>query len=228
MTSLAGQHQLGLYVAAVNLSEIPLIVNVVVGQMSFASDSAKNDDDRLTTIARLLGFFSIVVGALIAITLPITIPLLFGSAFYPAATSIVILLAGIVIGAPVSVAGGALGARGHPGLRSLALVLAATVNLGLLMVAVPRMGAVGASMATLGGNLVAGTFALVAIRRVSGISPLAFWGIRRTDLKLLRDVVAARGVMARNDPLDGMKSNGVPPESPLTRDPISIKDEEMH
>jgi O-antigen/teichoic acid export membrane protein len=203
MTSLAGRHQLGLYVAAVNFSEIPLIVNAVVGQMSFSLDSAKNDDDRLTATARLLGSFTIILGAFIGVTLPITIPILFGSAFYPAAPAAIVLIIAIAIGAPVSVVGAALSARGHPGLRSMALVLAATVNLGLLVVTVPRIGAIGASLATLSANFVGGTFALIAMQRVTGISPLAFWGLRRKDVKLVREVVAALGRKSPSDVLDG-------------------------
>jgi O-antigen/teichoic acid export membrane protein len=203
MTSLAGQHQLGLYVAAVNFSEIPLIVTAVIGQISFSSDSAKNDDARLTATARLLGSFTIILGIFIGATLPITIPILFGSAFYPAVPATIVLLTAIAIGAPISVLGAGLGARGHPGLRSMALVLAATVNLGLLVVVVPRMGAIGASLATLSANIVGGAFALIAMKRVSGISPLAFWGLRRTDVRLALGGVAGIRRKSPSEAFDG-------------------------
>jgi Na+-driven multidrug efflux pump len=47
------------------------------------------------------------------------------------------------------------------------------------------LGAMGAALATLAGNVLSSNLNLVFLWRVFGINPLAFYGLRRTDLATL-------------------------------------------
>ena len=53
LTPLAGTFELGLYVVAVSISELPLIINSAVRDVTFVTDAAKRDDERLAASARI-------------------------------------------------------------------------------------------------------------------------------------------------------------------------------
>jgi O-antigen/teichoic acid export membrane protein len=144
---------------------------------------------------------SLAIGLILAACLPFGLPLLFGADFSPAVPAAFILLAAVVLVIPGSIAGAGLSARGRPGMRSLSLLAACVLNVGALFLLVPSLGAVGAALATLIGNIVASQLNIVCINRVSGIPLRSFYGFRRSDLGIIstkgRDAVAA----IRNHPL---------------------------
>jgi O-antigen/teichoic acid export membrane protein len=98
-----------------------------------------------------------------------------------------VLLTAVVLGTPGSIGGSGLSARGRPGLRSMSLLVACLVNVGMLIVLAPLLGAMGAALATLAGNLISSNLNLLFLYRKFGINPLAFYGVRRTDFVTLRD-----------------------------------------
>ena len=89
------------------------------------------------------------------VSLP-TLGLLFGTEFEPARLPLLLLLVGIVLGNPGSIAGAGLGGWGRPELRSYSLIAAAIANVAAVVVLVPGFGAVGAAVATIIGNVLAG------------------------------------------------------------------------
>jgi O-antigen/teichoic acid export membrane protein len=56
------------------------------------------------------------------------------------------------------------------------------VNIGLLVLLTPPLGAMGAALATLVGNLISSNLNLAFLRRMYRINPLQFYGLRRTDV----------------------------------------------
>jgi Na+-driven multidrug efflux pump len=52
----------------------------------------------------------------------------------------------------------------------------------MLVVLTPILGAMGAALATLVGNLISSNLNLVFLSRAFGVSPLRFYGLRRTDI----------------------------------------------
>lgn len=187
VTPLSNAYELGLYVAAVNISDVALVLNSAMRDVTTTADAADRDDDRLSASARISFLLSFGLGGTLALLLPFGLPLLFGQAFAPAVTPGWILLAAVVLITPGSIAGAGLSARGRPGLRTMSLALACVINIALLFVLVPQFGAVGAALATLVGNFVCGASNVVLLSRTSGIPLRRFLGVRRSDLRIIRD-----------------------------------------
>lgn len=179
---LSNVHELGLYVVAVNVSEILLIVVNAVHDVTFAADAASNDNSRAYSTSRLATLATLALGLLMSALAPVLVPLLFGSAFRPSVQLIWILAGALVIMVPGTVAGALLVARGFPQLRSVGLILGAIVNAAVLVAAVPSTGAIGAAWATLAGNAVFGASNLYFAYRRTHARPSEFVGLHRGDL----------------------------------------------
>ncbi|PEF35963.1 teichoic acid transporter, partial [Bacillus sp. AFS094228] len=82
-------------------------------------------------------------------------------------------------------AGAGLSARGRPGLRSWGMVIGAAANTAVLFVTVPTLGAMGAALSTLVGNIVAGTMNIVWLRTHFGMGIRGFYGLRPRDIQLV-------------------------------------------
>lgn len=185
MTPLAGTYQLGLYVVAVSVSELPLIIHLSVRDVTFVSDASESVDERLSASARISTTLCAGAAIFIGVTMLWWLPLLFGEGFREAIPVAAVLLLAVVLNTPGSIAGSGLSARGRPGLRSTSLTIACAVNIALLILLVPAYGAMGAAIATLVGNVLFSNVNLIFLWRVFGIRPSQFYGIRRSDIATL-------------------------------------------
>jgi O-antigen/teichoic acid export membrane protein len=188
MTPLSSAHQLGLYVVAVSLSELPLIINSAVRDVTFVTDAHRSVDSRLAASARISSVLCAVAAIGLGTTMVWWLPLLFGEGFRDAVPVAAVLLLAVVLGTPGSIGGAGLSGRGRPGLRSISLAVACVGNIVLLVLLVPTWGAMGAAWATLAGTVTASTLNLVFLRRLFGIPMRWFYGLRRSDVEILRDV----------------------------------------
>lgn len=188
MAPLSSPYQLGLYAIAVNVSEVPLIVNTAVREVMFTSDSADSDDFLLLSAARISNFACAIIGLFMGATLFFWIPIVFGEEFVAAVPAMIILLFAVVLGTPGSIAGAALSARGAPELRSVSLTIACVVSIAVLLMLVPVWGAVGAAIATLSGNLIASHLNIMLFQRRHGVAWQKFYGIRKSDFSAMRAV----------------------------------------
>lgn len=173
---LAGAEALGLYVVAVSVSELPLIFTNAIRDVSFTSSSQNGDFQKLATTARATNVVSLAIGTTVAGSALWWLPALFGESFAPALPATIVLVGAVVVGNPGSLAGVGLAASGRPGLRSVSLAIAAAVNLACLILLAPALGALGAALATLAGNLVASNINIVLLARISGIRGTSFYG----------------------------------------------------
>ncbi len=189
MTPLADAHQLGFYATAVTVSQIPLVINSAVRDVTFSADASETVNERLAAAARISSTASAAVGLVVGVTMVWWLPILFGDAFRPAVPVAAVLIVAVVLGTPGSIAGAGLGARGRPGLRSASLVVACIVNLGLLFVLVPPYGAMGAAWATLVGNLFSANGCIYFLWRRFGVPPIDVYGFRRADWRLVMEFV---------------------------------------
>jgi O-antigen/teichoic acid export membrane protein len=205
MTPLAGTYQLGLYAVAASVGDAALILHSAVRDVTFTADAARQDDPRLCASARISGFLSIVVALILAAMVPIGVPLVFGPDFAPAIPAVFWMLAAVVVVAPGSIAGAGLSARGHPGLRSVSLLVACALNVVVLLALVPVLGATGAALATLAGNLVASQLNIIFLSSRSTTPARQFYGLRRSDVAIMsgkaRDL--ARFALHRRQPTPG-------------------------
>ncbi|WP_243844310.1 oligosaccharide flippase family protein [Salinibacterium sp. ZJ454] len=189
MTPLSSAYQLGLYAVAVNVSEVPLIVNTAVREVMFSADASDNDDKKLSAAARISSLICVIIAGLLIGTVAFWLPFLFGMDFVEAIPVAVVLIFAVALGVPGSIAGSGLSARGRPELRSLSILIACVVNIGLIFVLVPTWGALGAAVATLCGNLLSSNGNIYFAQRFLGISWTSFYGIRRSDLSILRTLL---------------------------------------
>jgi O-antigen/teichoic acid export membrane protein len=185
LVPLSDEAQLGLYVVAVTVSELPLVITNAVRDVTFSSDASEANDKRLAVAARLSTLAAFGVAGGLALTGWWWIPLLFGGDFSGAVPVSLVLLLAVVLGTPGSLAGIGLSSRGRPGLRSAALVAACATNIVLLLVLVPTIGALGAAIATLGGNMLAATLNIFLLKHHFGIPKRTFVGVRASDLSFL-------------------------------------------
>ncbi|WP_191905666.1 polysaccharide biosynthesis C-terminal domain-containing protein [Microbacterium caowuchunii] len=182
MVPLSSAQELGLYVVAVTIAELPLVVNTAIREVVFAADAKKASNADLSRAARLSLLVCLCIGVTLGTTCFWWIPIAFGDDFGPAAPIAIMLLAAVVAGIPGSVAGAGLSARGHPQLRSYSLVVACVLNVALVFFLVPPLGAMGAALATLVGNLVSSNINILQLRARYGMSVSSFYVIRISDV----------------------------------------------
>lgn len=187
--------ELGLYVVAVSISDVPLIFAIAIRDVLFSVNSKTNDPYQLTLSARLTLVLGILTCVGLGGTLPLWITFIFGAGFAPAVVPTWILMASALVSIPGFMAGAGLSAWGRPGLRSAGLAIGLAVNLALFIWLVPPLGAVGASIAALGSSIAASGWGVLAAARVIGVPATSFFVIRGHDIGRL--VHEARVLIAR-------------------------------
>lgn len=183
MNPLAGAIELGFYVVAVAVSEVPLIVNGAIRDVTFASESSGFDRRRVERASRVSTIAAFFIALVIAASMWLWLPILFGEEFSPAIPVALVLLAAVVMGNPGSVAGAGLSALGRPGLRSISLLIACLVNVVIMIALVPALGAMGAAVATLVGNLISSNLNIIMLSKVGGTGFFDFYKFARRDVK---------------------------------------------
>ncbi len=178
--------QLGIYIVAVSLADMVRTFNTAVRDVVFSVQSAKNDDESLGRAARLSTIITAGVGVSAVLMGWWVVPLAFGSEFSSVTGVLAVVLVGTIIGNPGSVAAAGMTARGKPILRSIAILCSVVLNIVLLVILLPRMGAMGAAIASMVANGICGWLVLFLAYRVFGMKPSLFLRIRGgDDFKLL-------------------------------------------
>jgi len=184
MLPLAGAGQLGLYVVAVALAEVPTLLlgdlrRVLLTEVAASRDAAVAA--RACRLALLAIGVPVVLG--MAAT-PFLIPLLFGSEFAGAVPMAVVLLGASMFSGLNMFLGGSISALGRPGAQSAAQVASLVVAvLGIALIA--PFGGMGAAWASLASYLTATVFMLVLFRRLTGHRIREVVVPRRADVAFL-------------------------------------------
>lgn len=189
---LSSSAELGIYVVAVTIAEVALVFNSAVRDVSFASHSRAFDQAALTRAARVS---TLITGGLCAALTVISVwlvPLIFGAEYDASVVVIAVLSLGILLGNPGSVAGAGLAAQGRPLYRSTSIAVGVVINVVALFALVPPLGALGAAVATLAGNVTAAIGNLYFSKTVYGVPALHYIGIRRGDLRFIRRAIQVR------------------------------------
>ncbi len=171
---MASSAAIGLYFVAVRLSEITAMMASSVADALMPEVAASNADRAEKLLGRSLRL-TLYTHLLVLIPLWISAPLvlrhLYGESFLAAtATMRILLLASVVLSAGGVMISGLRG-FGHPGLSTIARLASAVVTVVSLLLLLPRLGIVGAAVASLLGY---GVTMLIA----------AFWLVRKRDLKV--------------------------------------------
>lgn len=183
---LGGAAQLGLYAVAVNVSEVPLIINSATREVMFSSDAAQRDNARAGLAARATFIACLLCAIVVLAPIGWWLPLVFGVEFSGAIPIALVAALAVVVGVPGSIAGATLSARGRPELRSYSILVACALNVVLLFVLVPPLGGVGAALATLAGNVVSSNMCIAWTVKYHGFIWSDFYKLRSTDLAALK------------------------------------------
>lgn len=187
MVALVTPEQLGYYVVAVSFAEISGMVVNSVRNVLF-TESAHRDDRELIARAGRLMVVMVVAAAAVGVLLaePVMM-LLFGADFGPSVRlAQVLVLASIPFCVDQVIAAG-IYAEGHPGKRSISQITSAAVTVGLLLLLAPRMGAMGAAVATLSAYCVACLISLATYRRITGLPVRRMLVLERADVHWVRE-----------------------------------------
>lgn len=198
MIKLTTLQEQGLYAVAVTIGEVPSVISNAIRNVVFAldsrdsgdEDSAAAADQRLTMTARVTTLITLLISLPIALTAQWWVGPIFGQEFEAAVPMTWVLLGAAVIGSAGSVAGAGLSGRGRPDLRSWSMAIGAVFNLGVLVTLTPHIGAMGAALSTLVGNLIAGNMNIVFLKAKFNIPIHKFYGVERSDLVLLQRATA--------------------------------------
>jgi O-antigen/teichoic acid export membrane protein len=193
MLPLSDAKQLGYYAAAASVGDAVLVINNAVRDISFSAQSSGSDPSVLQRSARISFLAGLAMSSVIILPISFWFPLLFGHDFAPAIPVVVILTIAAVIGIPGSVAGAGLVGRGRPGAVSTSLILAAAVNVFAVIALVPPLGAVGAAVATLAGNVIASNLNIIVLKRIYSVPMLGFYLIRPSDFRAILRLIKRLG-----------------------------------
>ncbi len=186
MTPLSSAQDLGLYVVATTISDMPLIVALAIQGALFGVNSKSNDSAQVTTTARLTLLVGIAGCAVLGGSLPFWIKPLFGEEFDGAVVPTLMLLFSALICIPGLMAAAGLSAWKRPGLRSIGLVVSLIANLTVFLLLVPHLGVIGACWTSVVSNVVLTGFMVTAASRVMRVPARDFVLPRRSDVTRLR------------------------------------------
>jgi O-antigen/teichoic acid export membrane protein len=182
MTRLVAPQELGLYVVAVTVSGF--FVNPVVSAMqsALAPRFAAGDPKLVARVVRTTLLGVLVMGVAVAAVTPVLVTVLFGSAFRDSIPLAWILIAGSIPLAGVSVLSSALTIGGHPGFSAVSELVALTVTIPALVIALPQYGATGAAVVSGVAYAVNLAFLAFGAHRHLRVPWRELMVVRRTDL----------------------------------------------
>jgi O-antigen/teichoic acid export membrane protein len=196
MAPLSTSEALGLYAVAVSVAELPQVFSNAFRDVLFAADARDADGTRVVRVSRASTAVTLVTSLCLGVCAPWLVPVVSGDEFRPAAWSAIVLLLAGVLGAPGSIAGAALAARGYPGRRSVSLTVGAGLNTVVLVSLVPFLGSLGAALASVAAYPIAGTMNLLWLQRLCGIPMRSMVAVRPADLTEVVRAVRERGTRA--------------------------------
>jgi len=185
--------ELGLYTAAVNISGLARLGSGAFGTLVFPKVAA-TDPAEQRTVAQLYSRLNVTItaasGLVLMATIPILVPLLYGSAYRPSVVPAEILtVAAVFVGIGQAWAGSLRG-LGHPLEPAKAELISLVVTAIGLALTLQLWGILGASVTSLFAYLVSSVYMYIQIRRLLSLKlrevlwPVS-WAVIRSRLKPL-------------------------------------------
>ena len=177
---------LGLYVVAVSSAALSQVFSQAVKMV--ATPSITQRESRSERAAVLQGVFrrywllSFLIALAISAVLPIGIPVVFGISFKAAIWPAEVLLLGMFLGGAREVLTGGAQALGDPWLGSKAQLGAMAVTVLLLYLLLPKMGIMGAAIATTAACATQLLIVVAGLRSSHAIPAMNLFRIRAGDL----------------------------------------------
>lgn len=178
---------LGYYSMSVALAEMIFLFPSAVATIFFphVAGSAREDSDRqVPLVSRVTLLLSGVVALLL---IPCAVVLIWAvlPAFGPSIAPFLVLLPGVVALSGARVVGGYVTGIGRPGINSIVSVVALVVNVVANLILIPRIGIVGAAVASLISYTLSSLLLTGVAARVSNTPLTAFWIPRAEDVRYM-------------------------------------------
>ena len=200
---MASSAAIGLYFIAVRLSEMIAILAGSIADALMPEVAASQVDRaerllgrslRLTLYTHLLALLPLWIGA------PYVLKYVYGESFLAATSTLRILLVASVVLSSGGIVISGLRGFGHPGLATIARLASAVVTLISLLLLLPRLGIVGAAVASLLGYTMTMLIGLFWLVRKKELGVLAYLRPRRGDISIaqLRALFKIEPLRTRN------------------------------
>lgn len=175
----------GFYAIAVALAELPWRISDAVGTVLFphvAGISRKEAIDLVTQACRNTIFITIVMSLALFTMAGIIIRLLFGIEFLHSLPALQVLLPGIVALSLNRVLCGGFSGLGNPEYGTYTVISSSICTVILDLIFIPKMGIVGAALASSIAYFVSALAAIIIFQRISRCNLLDLLIIRKQDL----------------------------------------------
>jgi O-antigen/teichoic acid export membrane protein len=184
---LSSSYPLGLYSIAVTMAEIVFYVPNSIGTIFLPRVAGSTVAEANKLVGRI-GRLSMLLSGLVALALMpaaiIGVHVVL-TAYVECLPAFFVLLPGVVSLSVAKVMTSYIGGRGRPGLISVIGIIALVLNIALNLVLIPRMGIVGASLASLISYSAHAAMAVVIASRLSGRSMLSLFVPGRAEVQVL-------------------------------------------
>ena len=192
----AGTTSVGRYTLAVSLAQLLWLMSNSVASVllpKIAATTDLGDSVRHTAQVTRLSFWATAICAVaLALLATQAIPLLYGEAFRPSIAALLWLLPGIVVFSIANVLAAYIAGIGKPRLNFLVSGISLIVTIGLDLALIPKLGIVGASIASTVSYSVSALMLIVFFVRETGSSLRQVLLLSSGDLKLLLSLVRPR------------------------------------
>jgi stage V sporulation protein B len=192
----AGTTSVGRYTLAVSLAQLLWLMSNSVASVllpKIAATTDLGDSVRHTAQVTRLSFWATAICAVaLALLATQAIPLLYGEAFRPSIAALLWLLPGIVVFSIANVLAAYIAGIGKPRLNFLVSGISLIVTIGLDLALIPKLGIVGASIASTVSYSVSALMLIVFFVRETGSSLRQVLLLTSGDLKLLFSLVRPR------------------------------------
>lgn len=189
---IAAKAQVGVYSIATVAASLVMLVPTAVGQALSRPFGDASDDQSRTLLRRggAVAFYSAALfGVMAVLLLPLVVPWILGAEFSQVTSLVWMMLPGMVLFAPAYVASSYYSVvLSRPLLATRVAAVALVVDVPLLLMLGPTMGATGAAIASSVSFGVAGMVNLAQLHRYAGLPFFSALKIRRGDLATLRDL----------------------------------------
>lgn len=193
--------QLGLYSVAVTFTSAVVLVGASLAIVALPAIAGMPDGrsvaDRMGALVRSTVLLSVLVSAVTAITLPVLVPLFFGTAFEPAVGPARVLLVAAVALSANRVLGASLMAINRPFQSGAGEIIATFITVGLVATLVPRIGILGAATASLVAYAVSNAYMVRCLVSHTDLTLRQFLVPERRDVEAL--LVLVRQLPRRRD-----------------------------
>jgi O-antigen/teichoic acid export membrane protein len=190
---LLSPEAMGIYVVALSLSRMLNVVHTAVAAVLFPKVVALLPSELFEvtgTAARMSTTLTAACGLVLACLGPIMLPLLYGHEFRNASSTLNILIAEVVLTGATLVLTQAFMALGRPGLVTILQSSGLLFTIPLLLLLVPRLGVLGASLALLCASVMRLGFTLCTFWFVFRVNPPPLIPRKNELLGLIQQVKA--------------------------------------